>query len=293
MKAPCESAGKFYIKELRGAVARLLREKHALTQKRIAELMGLTQAAISGYLNAQCEATGDLRTCIEGVADRIVNKLMSGAPVTEILREICSNCLQLRMRGPLCAFHRLEMPSLQGVDCQACIPSAADHEAVGQRATVLKELEVAASLLEESPDFVYLLPEVMTNLVGCTQDAGLMTDVAAFPGRIVKLKGKAVALNPPEFGASTHTAGILLQARRSCSKLRACLAIRLSDKLLEFCKRQGFEEISLQNTRQLLSNDLEFAFSVVEPAVGVEGVIYVFATDSIQLARQFVSHKFW
>jgi len=182
------------------------------------------------------------------------------------------------------------MPSLQGVDCQACIPSAADHEVVGQRATVLKELEIAVSLLEESKDFVNLLPEVMTNLVGCTPNASLLTDVAAFPGRIVKLKGKAVALNPPEFGASTHTAGILLQARRSRPTSRTCMSIRLSGKLLEFCKRQGFEEISLQDTERTNSNDLEFAFSVMEPDVGVEGVIYVFATDPIQLARQFADH---
>ena len=49
MVIPCEVAVKSLIPAIRSAIARELTESHKLKQKEVAELLGITQTAVSKY----------------------------------------------------------------------------------------------------------------------------------------------------------------------------------------------------------------------------------------------------
>ncbi len=119
-----------------------------------------------------------------------------------------------------------------------------------ERYLALRNLKEAVSILEESPDFSKLIPEVGCNIGMAIRGAESFEDVAAVEGRIVRLKGKAVPVGCAVFGASRHVARIILSALRYDPEIRAAINIRYSAKNLSLCREAGLSISSFDRDKE-------------------------------------------
>jgi hydroxymethylpyrimidine/phosphomethylpyrimidine kinase len=104
-----------------------------------------------------------------------------------------------------------------------------------ERYLVLREIKEAVSILEFSPDFSKLIPEVGCNIGMAIPEADSYEDVAAVEGRIVRYRGRAVPVGCVDFGASRHVARIILASLRYNPEIRAAINIRYSEEALAAC----------------------------------------------------------
>ena len=105
-----------------------------------------------------------------------------------------------------------------------------------ERYLVLRNLKDAVLLIEESPDFSKLIPEVGCNIGMAIPGAESYEDVAAVEGRIVRYRNRAVSVGCVEFGASKHVASIILSALRYNPEIRAAINVKYSEKALAACR---------------------------------------------------------
>jgi hydroxymethylpyrimidine/phosphomethylpyrimidine kinase len=102
---------------------------------------------------------------------------------------------------------------------------------------VLEDLNQAIILLEESNTFSRLIPESQTNIGMSLREPESSQDIAAVPGRIVKIGNRTKASAPPQFGASKHVAAAILTAMQFDPASRAAINIRYDQKLVKICER--------------------------------------------------------
>ena len=108
-----------------------------------------------------------------------------------------------------------------------------------ERYEIIKSLKKALNLLESNPRISELIPEVGMNIALASTYSIDKNDVAAIPGRIRPVKGKAKACGCPEFGVSKHLASYILTAREYDAKIRAAVNIKFDEKILEKLKLLG------------------------------------------------------
>ncbi len=107
-----------------------------------------------------------------------------------------------------------------------------------ERLAVLDQLSAAARRLENA-HAGDLVPEVQCNLGMGLSRASSAVDVAAFPGRLIRLRRDVRSVAPPEFGASSHVARIILTAMRKDPEKRSVMNIRYDDSILGACRGLG------------------------------------------------------
>ncbi len=109
----------------------------------------------------------------------------------------------------------------------------------GERYRVVQELKKAFQLLKEGK-IGHLIPEVSSNLGYGLTDAKSEEDIAAFPGRIVRLKDSITTWGDPEFGASRHIAHIILTVKRFHPEYGSAMNVSYSRENVRRWKRMGF-----------------------------------------------------
>ena len=108
-----------------------------------------------------------------------------------------------------------------------------------ERYPVIQKLKEAIEVLKEAK-IGRLIPEVSSNLGYALPGAEGTGDVAAFPGRIVRLKDSVVTFGDPEFGASRHVAHIILTVMKFHPDFCAAMNIRYSKEHVARLKEKGF-----------------------------------------------------
>ena len=88
----------------------------------------------------------------------------------------------------------------------------------------------------------HLIPEVSSNLGYALPGAEGAEDVAAFPGRIVRLKDTVASLSDPEFGASRHIAKIILTVMHFDPEYCSAMNIRYSRENIARLRQKGFSD---------------------------------------------------
>jgi hydroxymethylpyrimidine kinase/phosphomethylpyrimidine kinase len=174
---------------------------------------------------------------------------------------------------------------------------------------VMENLAVAARILQESKTVYELVPEVQMNMAMALPYPYMRGkgDVAAFPGRIVKIGKRVEAFRPPAFGASSHVASAVMKAMEFDGEVRAAANIRYSKEILEAAKRLGFVA-SLHDRRKEPKKVKETEGASVpwgvEKAIrsagripdiiydlgdwGKEPLIRVFGRDAVDVAKKIV-----
>jgi hydroxymethylpyrimidine kinase/phosphomethylpyrimidine kinase len=108
-----------------------------------------------------------------------------------------------------------------------------------ERYRVIQELKRAVEILKEEK-IGHLIPEVSSNLGYALPQAEGIGDVAAFQGRIMRLKDSVATLGDPEFGASQHIANIILTVMKFEPEYCSAMNIRYSRETVAQLRRKGF-----------------------------------------------------
>ena len=108
-----------------------------------------------------------------------------------------------------------------------------------ERYRVVQELKKAIAQLRDER-VGHLIPEVSSNLGYALPYAERIEDVAAFPGRIVRMGDSIATQGDPEFGASRHIARIILTVMANHPEHCAAMNIRYSKENVVRLRQQGF-----------------------------------------------------
>lgn len=93
-KAPCESVVWKILPCLRSALAHRLKQM-GMRQIKVAELLGVSTAAVSQYLARKRGCSDEVEETLVGELDRSAAAVADGTPVT---RELCRLCRIIRQR---------------------------------------------------------------------------------------------------------------------------------------------------------------------------------------------------
>lgn len=123
MILPCEVGVKTVLPAVKAIMARSIVEKHGLNEKQTADLLGLSQSAVSRYVG---RGRGNLLN-IEGTSevlaliDQMVNHLIKAPDnKTEILKLFCQTCTTIREKGLMCPTCQKQMPREWAEKCFFC-----------------------------------------------------------------------------------------------------------------------------------------------------------------------------
>ncbi|MCX8188881.1 MAG: hypothetical protein N3F64_04150 [Nitrososphaeria archaeon] len=232
----CEVVTEELLPPLRALVAHKLKEK-GYSQTHISTILGKTQPLISHYLDndvnywkGKLEQFGFDSEVLESYIQTIVNDIFS-APTLAIktfnliLRDILKS-------GRICYVHKQKFPLLN--NCNICIELFSQHnklELSSEKEDLLKSLERAVKEIEESPYFASIIPEVYVNIAASCYACNSFEDIATIPGRIVKVKNRAKALMPPEFGIVSHLTKLLLEVKKIDPSVNVVINIKYDKKL--------------------------------------------------------------
>ncbi|HEX9949172.1 MAG TPA: thiamine-phosphate synthase family protein, partial [Thermodesulfobacteriota bacterium] len=122
--------------------------------------------------------------------------------------------------------------------------------AEGERDAVIMALQEALAALQGETRIGAIIPEVSSNLGYAIPGAQAKGDVAAFPGRIVRLRDTIATLDAPAFGASQHIASIILTVMRHDPSFRSAMNIRYSPAILKACKEREFRIFGFDRARE-------------------------------------------
>lgn len=149
------------------------------------------------------------------------------------------------------------------------------------RMDALETLREALSMLERVEGFIDLIPELGSNLAMAIEDAGGPADVAAVPGRIVKVGSTFKRVSEPWFNASRHVANAILTVMKHDPTTRAAANIKFDDEVLKACEKLGFSISSYDRSKEpeeiKKSEGMTIPWGVeqaVSAAGGVTDVIY-------------------
>lgn len=285
---PSEIVVERFLPTARSMLAVELHERE-LSQRAIAARLGVSQAAVSTYLNeehpGEPRLANDLRmqetigTIADGFAEGTMDEYEALTELLELVREF-------EDRGPICELHEAEMPALEGLGCDLCVRGPDRARRVER--DVLANVREAVRRFESAAPVDHV-PNVGTNVAMALPDATDATDVAAVPGRLHAMRGRVNVPSDPEFGASEHVARTLLAARSARSEAGGALNLRTSDALLSAAREAGLPTVEFdasyedreERLRELLSEGEGVPCVLYhEGAFGIEPITYVLDRDA-------------
>ena len=86
-----------------------------------------------------------------------------------------------------------------------------------------------------------IIPEVQSNLGYALFYACKAEDIAAIPGRIIRIGEETRTFGDPSFGASRHIASIILSTMKYNADYRCAMNIRFSKDIIDICMSLGFD----------------------------------------------------
>jgi predicted fused transcriptional regulator/phosphomethylpyrimidine kinase/predicted transcriptional regulator len=229
-----------FLPTFRAMLAGELRDR-GRTQSEVAELLGISQSAVSKY------AHGDVETNEEIASDErvleLVERLGEGLATGDVSRVQALVETEVLIR-------RLERGDLLARLHESAYPPIADHDGpldihdpegeFRMTEQVRSSVRRGVRTLENTSGFAAHIPAVGSNLVEALPDATTIDDVAGVPGRILDIKGRATVPAEPEFGVSEHVATLLLSARGAGSAARAALNVRYDPDTIEALEAAGY-----------------------------------------------------
>jgi hypothetical protein len=123
---PCEIAVKSVIPAVKALIARELVEKHGLKQDEAAEILGISQSAVSKYtqkVRGYVIKVDDLEE-IEPLIDEMIGILVSRTHKRgAFLRCFCQTCVLIRKTSLMCQFCQKADKKIRTEECNFCLES--------------------------------------------------------------------------------------------------------------------------------------------------------------------------
>jgi hydroxymethylpyrimidine/phosphomethylpyrimidine kinase len=145
------------------------------------------------------------------------------------------------------AIIRESVPSPGGGYFYAYPAAAMSRDA--ERLRLLDAMRDTAQRLEELNP-VELVPNVQMNIAYALRAAGGTEDVAAFPGRIGRSRGRVFIKGPAAFDASSHVARTCLAYMRRYPFMRACAALRYDEAVIEAARQKGLSVVFVDRRQE-------------------------------------------
>lgn len=186
-----------FLPTVRSMLAEDLRER-GFTQHEVADALGISQSAVSKY------AHGDVARHDRIVADERVRELVErvgeGLATGEMtpvaaLAEIEVLIRRLEEGDLLADLHEEAMPALADAEVEFAVHDP--DSGLRERERVLSSVRRGLRTLTNASGFAGLIPNVGANVAECLDDARTVDDVAAVPGRLVDVKGRAMVRASP------------------------------------------------------------------------------------------------
>ena len=124
MILPCEVGVKTVLPAVKAIMARSIVEKHGLNEKQTADLLGLSQSAVSRYVGRErggnlmaIENATEVLALIEQMVNSIIQEPQNRA---KILKLFCKTCTTIREKGLMCPKCHEEMPVEWAEKCFFC-----------------------------------------------------------------------------------------------------------------------------------------------------------------------------
>lgn len=123
MILPCEVGVKTVLPAVKAIMARSILEKHGLNEKQTADLLGLSQSAVSRYVGRErgnllpIENTTEVVILIDQMVIHLIKEPDNKAA---ILRLFCQTCQTIREKGLMCKRCQKEMPAEWAEKCLFC-----------------------------------------------------------------------------------------------------------------------------------------------------------------------------
>ena len=114
---------KTVLPTVKAIMAREIVEKHGLNEQQTAQLLGLSQSAVSRYISKE---RGNLlavegSTEILALISQMVNSLIKDPNnKTQILKLFCQTCTAMRAKGLMCPFCQKETAPQWAENCRFC-----------------------------------------------------------------------------------------------------------------------------------------------------------------------------
>lgn len=120
---PCEVGVKTVLPAVKAVMARSIVEKHGLNEKQTANILGLSQSAVSRYVGRErgnlleIEGTVEVVTLIDQMVSHLIEK---PDKKREFLKLFCQTCQTIREKGLMCTHCQKEMPQDWAEKCYFC-----------------------------------------------------------------------------------------------------------------------------------------------------------------------------
>ena len=121
---PCEIAVKSLIPAIKAHIAKELMETQGLKQEQVAEILGVSQSAVSKYTRKirGCVIRVDDIEEIQTTIDKIVSLLMSrNYQRRELLAFFCQTCETIRKTSRMCHLCHKAEPTTKTEQCMFCV----------------------------------------------------------------------------------------------------------------------------------------------------------------------------
>ena len=124
MIVPCEIAVKSVIPAVKALIAIQLVEKNGLKQEKVAEILGISQSAVSKYTRKVrgCAIKIDGIEEIEPLIKKMVGLLENeNYQRREFLKTFCQTCITIRKTGIMCQFCQKTEQKITMQECGFCL----------------------------------------------------------------------------------------------------------------------------------------------------------------------------
>ena len=131
MIIPCEIAVKSVIPAMRALMAKELVEKHGLRQDEVAELLGISQSAVSKYTRKVRGHVIEISEVeeVQPLINKMIGLLVSGTcQRREFLIIFCQTCSTIRKTRVMCPFCQKADPTIDIEECGLCMAYKSDQD---------------------------------------------------------------------------------------------------------------------------------------------------------------------
>ena len=124
MILPCEVAVRCVVPAVKALIAKELIEEKGLKQGQVAEILGISQSAVSRYsrkARGQAIRVDEIEGVQTYVNSMVVLLLERKCRSMELLQLFCQTCSAVRRTALMCAFCKKTDPNIKIEECRFCI----------------------------------------------------------------------------------------------------------------------------------------------------------------------------
>lgn len=123
-----------------------------------------------------------------------------------------------------------------------------------------------------------LSPQVRVNIAIATNEAIEISDIAAFPGRLIPIGGQARPVSSARFGGSSHLSNLLLELRKFDSNTSVIINLRWDSIISDILEKLKIDSVKLVRDGESLSvnkSSINIEALIDEGGYGFEPSLYI------------------